>query len=107
MSKPQLIQLRTGQFLIGGCESGDDGTVKVNDPFEITIEPTQTEEGIVPRAGMFPYAMMSKNRSFTFTKDQIQLSPCDADDNCTQNWLQATSNVKLPTPQESELLLKG
>jgi hypothetical protein len=107
MSKPQLIQLRTGQFIIGACETGDDGTVKISDPFEITIEPQQTPQGIVPRAGMFPYAMMSKTRAFSFSKDQIQLSPCEPDDNCATNWTEATSNVKVASPEESSLLLKG
>ena len=107
MSNPQLIQLRTGQFLIGSCETGDDGIVKITNPFEIVIEPEHTPQGIMPRAGMFPYAMMSKVRSFSFSKDQLQLNPCDADDNCSKNWTQATSSIAIPTSNDSRVLLKG
>jgi len=109
---PQLLQLRSGQFLIGACEVGDDGTVQITDPFEVVIEPVRTPQGVIPQAGMFPYAMMAKNRTFKFEKDQIQMSPCEPDDNCANNWAQATGGITrasaLDLPEtKGGLLLQG
>ncbi len=91
----KLIQLRTGQFIIGDCEVGDDGSITVTDPFEVVIEtiPRRDGQGMEPRAGMFPYCLMSENRVFEFSKDQIQMSPRDADRNCADNWRRVTGGV--------------
>lgn len=115
MSNPKLIQLMSGQFLIGDVEEGDDGAVQISEPFEVSIQPMQTPDGqVVPQAAMFPFAMMSKTRDFTFKKDAIQLGPLDADDNCTQNWRKATSGLVEaaatdlpPDPTKGGILLKG
>lgn len=109
----KVIQLKTGQFLVGDCETGDNGAVQITDPFEIIVEPVQTAQGIQPQAGMLPYAMMVKNRVFNFTAEQIQLAPSDVDDNCANHWAQATGGVvraaatDVPGTTQSGLLLQG
>lgn len=118
MSNVKLIQLQTGQFLVGDVEAGDDGLVKINDPLEVSIQPVQTPQGVQPQVGMFPYAPFAKERSFTFEADQIQLSPCEPEDNCANHWRQATSGITAasaadlpPDPGSKEtksgLLLQG
>ena len=94
MSNPKLIQLMSGQFLIGDVQEGDDGKIQIKDPFEVSIQPMQTPDGqVVPQAAMFPFAMMSKTREFEFPASSVQLGPLNADDNCTQNWRKATSGL--------------
>jgi len=115
MSNPKLIQLTSGQFLIGDVQEGDDGSVTINEPFEVSIQPMQTPDGqVVPQAAMFPFAMMSKTREFKFAASAIQLSPLDADDNCTANWRKATTGLveasamdMPPNPTKGGVLLQG
>ena len=115
MSNPKLIQLASGQFLIGDVEEGDDGKIQISDPFEVSIQPMQTPDGqVLPQAAMFPFAMMSKTRDFTFKKEAVQLGPLDADDNCTQNWRKATTGLVEaaatdlpPDPTKGGILLQG
>lgn len=106
----KLLQLRTGQFIIGDCETSDDGSITVTDPFEIIIEtiPRRDGQGMEPRAGMFPYCMMSDSRVFEFSKDQIQMSPREADRNCADNWRRVTGGVVTASemPKKS-ILLQG
>jgi hypothetical protein len=115
MSNPQLIQLASGQFLIGDVQAGDDGVVKISEPFEVSIQPMQgPDDQVVPQAAMFPFAMMSKTREFEFKASSIQLGPIDPDDNCANNWRQATSGLTMASasdmpadPTKGGLLLKG
>lgn len=106
----KLFQLRSGQFIIGDCETGDDGSVIVINPFEVIIEtiPRRDGQGMEPRAAMFPYCLMSENRTFEFSKDQIQMSPREADRNCSENWRRATGGVVTASevPKKS-ILLQG
>lgn len=116
MSNVKLIQLSTGQFLVGDVETGDDGSVTIGEPLETTIQPVQTPQGVQPQVGMFPYAPFAKDRSFTFKAEQIQLGPIDPEDNCANHWRQATSGIQAasaadmpPDPKETKsgLLLQG
>lgn len=116
---PNLIQLRSGQFLIGDCSQGDDGTIKIKDPFEVVITPQQHPQTgqVIPQAGMFPYALMCKDREFTFKPDQIQMDPATPDEKCAEMWLQQTTGIQMaaagdmpPDPQKedgSPLILNG
>lgn len=107
----KLIQLRSGQFLIGFCTMGDDGSLTIEEPFEIVIEtvPRRDGQGMEPRAGMFPYCMMSADRIFSFSADQIQLSPREADPNCAENYRRVTGGITTATaaPAKPGILLKG
>lgn len=118
MSNVKIIQLQTGQFLVGDCDLGDDGTVVIKEPFEVTLQPVQTPQGVQPQVGMFPYAPFINSREFTYTADQIQLNPAEADENCANYWRQATSGLAMakagdlpPDPPEkkggSGLVLQG
>lgn len=116
MSNVQLIQLQTGQFLVGDVEAGDDGTITIKEPLETSIQPVQTPNGVQPQVGMFPYAPFAKEPVFTFRKDQVQLGPIEPEENCANHWRQATSGIKAasaadmppdPTETKSGLLLQG
>lgn len=95
MSNPKLIQLASGQFLVGDVQAGDDGSIQIKDPMEVTIQPMQDPNTgqVMPQAAMFPFALMSKDRDFTFQKESIQLGPLDPDDSCANSWRKSTSGL--------------
>jgi len=105
MSDPKIIMISTGQFLIGHLEF-KEGVAFLTDPFEIMIQPTADEMGnMVPQVGMFPFCLMSKDRTFTFDVSSILTGPQEPDEQCRSHYLKSTSKITIPTPAEQSILL--
>jgi len=111
-TNPKLIQISTGQILIGNITETTDGSLTIKDPFEVSIQPMQGPNGqMIPQAAMFPFAMMSKSREFTFKNESIVFGPQEADDGCSKNWIEATTGIEMVSgsidPNEVPSGLKG
>lgn len=94
---PQLIQLRTGQFLVGEIRKLDNG-LEINQPFEITT--IEGDKG--PLYQMHPYAAFARERLFFFSPTQVQLQPTALDQNCADHWRRATG--RLPGGGDEQLI---
>lgn len=116
MSNVKLIQLQSGQWLVGDVEVGDDGTVTIDQPLEVALEPVQTSKGIGPQIGMFPYALFAAERKFSFESSKVQVGPIEPDERCANHWRTVMSGLVTasasdmppePTQTKSGLLLQG
>lgn len=106
MSK--IIQISTGQFLIGECRTVTAPVnldspfaarktiaVDISHPYEVIPVPVDGQNGQASvKALIVPYAPMCKERAFTFSIDKIILGPVEADENCVRIWEEHVGLIK-------------
>jgi hypothetical protein len=104
MREVKIVMLKTGQFLIGKFQKIED-SITIEDPFEVMINPTADRDGnLVPQVGMFPFCLMSKDRTFGFNWSDIVTGPLEPDDQCKMHYVKSTSRIEIPTPEQARII---
>lgn len=104
MKEVKIVMLKTSQFLIGKYEE-IGSNITIEDPFEIMINPAADQNGnLVPQVGMFPFCLMSKDRTFVFKTEDVVTGPLEPDDQCNMHYTKSTSKIEIPTPEQARII---
>lgn len=105
MPEIKIVMLKTGQFIIGKYQEITSTQIEIEDPFEIMINPTADQHGnLVPQVGMFPFCLMSVERKFVFSKEDIVTGPQEPDEQCASHYRKSTSKIEIPTPEQAKII---
>lgn len=105
MNKNDVILVNTtdGRYVIGKVKSVDKSHVTLSDPMAISMQMNQQGQ---LTSSLVPYSPYSDDGEVEFNTHSFVATTKPLPE-LKKNYQQATSNVTLPTPQETQQILQG
>jgi len=102
----KIINIRSGESLIGSCTTTDD-TITIDKPCNIQIQPVQdpSNPGGPPVAGiaMIPYMPFIKDSTFTFKISELNWGPKEPQDEIGQDYKTKVLGSKIQSARASDM----